>query len=339
MKSKPEARPIRIVMLGHKRVPGREGGIEVVVEELAARMAARGVQVALINRRLRGLPRIKSYAGTRIRWAPTVENRNLNAVVYAFFAMLMASFSRYDVIHVHVEGPCAMLPIAKLAHKRTVATIHGLDWQRAKWGGFAKRFLRFGEKCAARYADEVIVLSRDVQKYFLEQYGRKTRLIPNGVSPAPDRPARAIREKWGLEKDGYILFLARIVPEKGLHNLLDAFLQTKTDKKLVVAGDLGGGDEYSESVVRMAMRDPRVVPVGFASGEILDELYSNCFLYALPSRVEGMPMALLEAMSHGCLCLVSDIPENTDVLDGAGLTFQAGSVQSLREALEGRAGA
>lgn len=334
MKSKLEARQLRVVMLGHKRVPGREGGVEVVVEELGTRMVMRGVKVTLINRRRHGIPRIRDYAGARIRWAPTVERSSLNAVVYAFFAMLIASFSRSDVIHIHAEGSCTMLPIAKLLRKRTVATIHGLDWQRSKWGGFAKAFLRLGERCAARYADEVIVLSADVKRYFLEQYNRETRLIGNGVSPAIYRPARVIREKWGLEADGYILFMARIVPEKDLHNLLDAFLMIDTDKKLAVAGDFGG-DEYARSIQQMATRDPRVVLTGFASGEVLDELYSNCFLYTLPSRVEGMSMSLLEAMSHGCFCLTSDIPENRDVLGGAGIVFQAGSVQSLRVALEG----
>ncbi len=334
MKNDLKARPLRVVMLGQKRVPGREGGVEVVVEELAARMAKLGVEVTLINRRRRGVPRIRSYAGARVRWAPTVEDPRLNAVVYAFFAMLMAAFGPYDVIHVHAEGPCAMLPIAKLTRKRTVATIHGLDWQRAKWGGFARAFLRLGERCAARCADEVIVLSGDVRRYFLERYGRETRLIGNGVSPASDRPARLIREKWGLEKDGYILFLARIVPEKGLHELLEAFEGVRTDRRLVVAGELSGGG-YEDSVLEMAAKDPRVLVAGFASDAVLDELYTNCLLYVLPSHVEGMPMSLLEAMSHGCLCLTSDIPENRDVLNGAGLMFEKGSVESLRAALEG----
>lgn len=335
MRSKRDTRPLRVVMLGHKRVPGREGGVEVVVEELATRMAEQGVYVTLINRYRRSDARINSYKGAQIRRAFTLESRSLNAVVYAFFAMLMAAFGRYDVIHVHAEGSCAMLPIAKLTRKRTVATIHGLDWQRAKWGGFATRFLRYGEKCAAKYADEVIVLSKSVQDYFLTQYGRETRLIGNGVRPTVNRSVCLIAEKWGLQAGGYILFLARIVPEKGLHDLLDAFAALDTGMKLVVAGDNSHAADYFHAVREKAAKDPRVIMVGFASGEILDELYTNCFLYVLPSSIEGMPMTLLEAMSHGCLCLVSDIPENTDVLNGAGLTFGTGDVESLRNALGG----
>ncbi len=333
MRSKPNGEGLCVVMLGHKRVPGREGGVESVVEELAVRMAEQGVDVTLINRYRPGDERMARYKGVRIRRAFTLESRSLNAVIYAFFAMLMAACGRYDVIHVHAEGSCAMLPIAKLAQKRTVATIHGLDWQRAKWGGFATRFLLFGERCAAKYADEVIVLSRGVQEYFRARYGRETRLIGNGVDCAVNRPARRITEKWGLQAGGYILFLARIVPEKGLHDLLDAFAALDTDMKLVVAGDNSHADDYFRSIREKAAKDTRVIMTGFASGEILDELYTNCFLYVLPSSIEGMPMTLLEAMSHGCLCLVSDIPENTDVLDGAGLTFELGKIDSLRGAL------
>lgn len=329
---------LKIAMIGHKRIPSREGGVEVVVEELAARMVQNGHEVHVYNRSghpvsgqknenhadcagkytNKGNEKIKKYKGIRIITIPTFSGKRLNAVVYSFLATIRALFGKYDVIHYHAEGPCAMIGIAHFFHIHTVATIHGLDWQRAKWGGFATRFLLFGEKMAVKYADEMIVLSKNMQEYFLKTYGRKTTLIPNGVSKPEIRSDRLIYEKWGLKKDEYILFLARIVPEKGLHYLLEAFRETETEKKLVIAGGSSHTDNYMREMQEKAAKDDRVLMTGFVQGEILEELYSNAYIYVLPSDVEGMPISLLEALSYGNCCLVSDIAENVEVIRDAG---------------------
>ena len=343
-KAKP-ARGLKIAMIGHKRVPSREGGIEIVVGELAARMVALGHQVDLYNRsgyhvsgkefdRKRG----QAYKGARLFTIPTFSCSQLNAVVYAFLAAVVATgkavAGKYDVLHFHAEGPCIMLWLPKLFGVHTVATIHGLDWQRSKWGNFASRVLKRGEKTAVRCADDIIVLSRSVQDYFAKEYGRKTVFIPNGITSPARREARRITEKFGLEKDGYILFLARLVPEKGVHYLLDAFRQIKTEKKLVIAGGSSQSPEYQERIEKSAALDPRVVMTGFVQDGILEELYSNAWLYVLPSDVEGMAMGLLEAMSYGNCCLVSDIPENVEVIQEHAFTFAKGSVSDLKEKLE-----
>ena len=226
---------MNIAMIGHKRVPGREGGVEVVVEELTGQLTAMGHTVTLYNRAAKGTPKCSEYAGARIVTVPTVNKKSLDAVIYSFLATLHALFGGYDVIHYHALGPSVMLALPHFLGKRTVATVHGLDWQRAKWGGFGTWYLKLGEKVIARYADEVIVLSENVQRYFRETYGRETTLIPNGVAEPTRRPAGIIREKYGLEPNGYVLFLARIVPEKGLHYLLEAFRSLHTGKKLVIA--------------------------------------------------------------------------------------------------------
>lgn len=207
-----------------------------------------------------------------------------------------------------------MIWIPHLFRIKTVATIHGLDWQRSKWGGFATRFLLFGEKMAAKYADELIVLSANMQKYFKDTYQRDTVLIPNGVTRPEKKSDDYIRGKWGLEKGNYILFLARLVPEKGVHYLLDAYKEIQTDKKLVIAGGSSHTDDYVNEVREKAAQDPRVILTGFVQGELLEELYSNAYVYVLPSDVEGMPISLLEAMSYGNCCLVSDIAENLEVV-------------------------
>lgn len=336
-----KGRPYRIAMIGHKRIPSREGGVEIVVDELSTRMVKLGCEVDAYNRYGRHIAgkkfdqrRGKYYNGIRLITIPTPKSSALNAIVYSFLATIRALFGRYDVIHFHAEGPCTMLWIPKLFRKHVVATIHGLDWQRSKWGGFASRVLKFGEKMAAKYADEVIVLSQNMQDYFNNNYGRKTIYIPNGIVKPELKDADIITHKYGLEKDGYILFLARIVPEKGLHYLIEAFYQIKTDKKLVIAGGSSHSHEYMEQIKDMASRDPRIIMTDFVHGKCLEELYSNAYLFVLPSDVEGMALSLLEAMSYGNCCLISNIKENTEVVGEYAVSFQKSEVDDLKIKLE-----
>ncbi len=334
---------MKIAMIGHKRIPSREGGVEVVVQELSTMLVKDGHQIDAYNRKGKNVQdsnadkdkkNLKEYKGVRIITIPTINKKGIDALLYSFFASIRALFGKYDVLHYHAEGSCAMLWIPHLFKKKIVVTIHGLDWQRSKWGGFATKYIKFGEKLAAKYADEIIVLSKGVQKYFKETYNRDTNFIPNGVNKPEIREPKIIKEKYGLNKDGYILFLARIVPEKGLHYLIEAYKQINTDKKLVIAGGSSHTNDYLEKIKKMASKDSRIIMTGFVQGEELEELYSNCYLYCLPSDVEGMPISLLEAMSYGCNCLVSDIEENTQVVGKYAKTFNKGNIESLKEELE-----
>ncbi len=227
-----------------------------------------------------------------------------------------------------------MLWIPKLFGKRCIATIHGIDWPRAKWGGFASKYIKFGEKVAAKYADEIIVLSRGVQKYFKDTYDRKTVFIPNGVNRPIIREPKLIKEKFGLNKDSYILFLGRLVPEKGISYLIEAFKQIKTDKKLVIAGGSSDTDEYLNELKKLAKNDGRILFTGFVQGQQLEELYSNAYVYALPSDLEGMPLSLLEAMSYGNCCVVSDIAECTEVVEDKAVIFHKSDIEELKEKLQ-----
>lgn len=336
---------MKIAMVGHKRIPSREGGVEIVVEELATRMVARGEQVVAYSRKGHNVAgsafdnesnandRPYVYKGVKVIPVTTIDAKGLAALSSSFFATLKAIAARHDVIHYHAEGPCAMLRLAHWFGIRTVATIHGLDWQRAKWGRFASWYLKFGERTAARCADEVIVLSRNMQRYFRDTYGRETRFIPNGIERHEAVPADIITRECGLEKDGYILFLGRIVPEKGVHYLIEAFKRLDTDKKLVIAGGASDSSEYYEQIQSAAASDPRIILTGFVEGQMLRELYSNAYMYVLPSDLEGMPMSLLEAMSYGCCCLVSDIPECTEVVEDHAVVFRHGDVDDLERQL------
>lgn len=332
---------MKIAMIGHKRIPSREGGIEIVVSELAVRMAAMGHQVTAYNRKGHHVAgadfdckKQKAYLGVRLVWVPTPQRASLNAIVYSALATLHALFGQYDIIHFHAEGPSAMVCLAKLFHKRCIVTIHGLDWQRSKWGGFATRFLKYGEKTAARYADEIIVLSENVRQYFLETYGRRTVFLPNGISKPQLRNDSAIKAAYGLRKNSYILFLGRIVPEKGLDYLIDAYRQLHTDKKLVIAGGSSHTETYQEALRDRASANANILFTGFVEGALLESLYSNAYLYCLPSDLEGMPISLLEAMSYGNCCVTSDIPECTEVTGEYAVSFKKGDAADLARVLQ-----
>lgn len=318
-------------MLGHKQMPSREGGVEVVVTELATRMAAMGHDVTVYSRADSGKQEGETeYEGVRVRTVNTLNVRGLAAVTSSFFAVEEAIEDCPDVIHFHAEGPCAMIPLAKRANVRTVATVHGLDWRRAKWGRLASGYIKLGERAAVRHADEIIVLSRSVQGYFEGAYGRHPLYIPNGVDEKTLMPPRAIREKYGLGEGSYVLYLGRVVPEKGLHHLLEAYCDLGGDMRLVIAGGPSDSGDYYKAMRAMAAGDGRVLFTGFVEGRELEELFSNAYAYVLPSDLEGMPMSLLEAMAYGRCCLTSDVPECTEVLGKAGVTFKRGDVKDLR---------
>ena len=333
---------LRSCMFGHKRIPSREGGIEVVVEELSTRMVKLGHQVTCYNRgghHVSGKEfdgeRLHEYKGVKLKTVPTINRKGLTAVSSSFFAALASAFGRYDVVHIHAEGPAAMCWIPKLFGKRVVVTIHGLDWQREKWkNGFGSKYIHLGEKMAVKYADEIIVLSKGVQEYFQKTYGRKTLFIPNGVNRPVLRKADLIKNKFGIDKDGYVLFLGRIVPEKGLRYLIEAYKELHTDKKLVIAGGSSDTDDFMQEIQTLATGDDRIIFTGFVAGQALEELYSNAYLYLLPSDLEGMPLSLLEAMSYGNCCVVSDIAECSEVVEDKAVTFQKSNVQDLKEKLQ-----
>ena len=332
---------MKIAMLGHKRIPSREGGVEIVVEELCTRMVKSGHQVTCYNRKGHHVSGKDfdqeigaTYQGIRIKNAFTIDKKGIAAMLASVTGALAVAFGCYDVVHFHAEGPCAMLWLPKLFGKRCVATIHGLDHQRAKWGKLASTYIMMGEKCAAKYADEIIVLSKGVQDYFMETYGRKTNFIPNGVNRPVSREANIIKEEYGLERNDYILFLGRLVPEKGIRYLIEAFRQVDTDKKLVIAGGSSDTDAFAEELRELAKGDERILFTGFVQGEKLDELYSNAYVYTLPSDLEGMPLSLLEAMSYGNCCLVSDIEECASVVEDHAFVFQKTNVLDLRDQLQ-----
>lgn len=332
---------LRIAMLGHKRIPSREGGVEIVVAELSKRMVKQGHSVTCFNRKGHHVggaafdeEQMNEYCGVKLKSVWTLDKKGLAAMTSSFSAAVKAAFGKYDVVHFHAEGPCAVMWIPRLFGKKCIATIHGLDHQRAKWGRFASWYIRTGEKCAVRFAEHIIVLSENVKNYFKDTYDRETVFVPNGVLPAEPVAAEEIVSQYGVNKDEYILFLGRLVPEKGVKYLIQAYKELDTDKKLIIAGGSSDSSEHMQELQSLAGDDPRIIFTGFVQGRILEELYSNAYVYVLPSDLEGMPLSLLEAMSYGNCCVASDIPECADVLSEYGVTFKKSDADDLKVKLQ-----
>ncbi len=333
-------KPLKIAVYGQKHsLKSREGGIEVVVGELVTRMAQKGYQVTCYDRKTKhvsgaDLEMPKSTNGIKIVPVWTINRKGLAALSSSYAAAIKAALSDADVVHIHGEGPGATCWVPKIFGKKVVLTCHGLDWQRSKWGGLASRYIKHGEKVAVKHADEIIVLSQRVQKYFKDAYNRDTVFIPNGVRKPELAPAHMITDKWGLTKDSYVLFLGRIVPEKGLKYLVEAWKGIKTDKKLVIAGGSSDTQAFLSELQDMSKGIDNIIFTGFQQGRVLEELYSNAYIYTLPSDLEGMPLSLLEAMSYGNCCVVSDIPECAEVVEDRAAVFERSDVQDLKRVLQ-----
>ncbi len=333
---------MRIAMIGHKKVPSRLGGVEIHVEELGARLAALGHEVDLYNRAINGVDGT-TYKGMNIFYVKSMKIPGFAALTYSFRAALKTSFMDYDIIHFHALGPSAAGIIPRILGKKVVSTVHGLDWQRAKWKKAGVRFLKVGEWVTGRFFNRVIVVSKPLTEYFRRKYDQKERFvyIPNGITTEGSKTgeerkqeAEHISRTYKILPGNYYLFVSRLVREKACHMMIKAFIRTKTQKKLIIAGDNPEDQNYVKELQMMSEADPRIMMVGFKDIEELHKLYDHTFCYILPSEIEGLPISLLEAMSHGCYCLTSDIDENKEVLQGFGKTFHTKDVESLQSALE-----
>ena len=323
-----DGRTLEIAMIGSKGIPAVFGGIEKHVEEISVRLAARGHKVTVYGRAPfsgRG-----PWKGVRLKIAPSIRTKSLDTATNSMAASMSALFGRYDIVHYHGIGPSIFCNIPVRPGTRSVATIHALDYRQSKWGPVARRLLMTGERKAVTRTDAAIAVSRLMASGLAERYGREVHYIPNGASIA-DYPGDELLSGMGLEKERYILSVGRFIVERGFHTLIEAFRRVKTRMKLVIAGDARFEEEYAARLRGLA--DHRVVMPGYVTGARLEQLYANCALYVLPSLVEGLPISLIEAMSHMRPVLVSDIPENLEVARGIGITFSAGSAGDLESAL------
>lgn len=319
---------MKIAMLGLKGIPYPQG-IENFTEEIGWRLVSRGHQVTVY---CRGYVDVgKEYRGMRIVKLPSFRSKYLETLSHTFLSTLDVLGREVDIVQFNALGSVTLAWIPKLKRIKAISYVHGLDWKRAKWGWLSRKYLQLGEWASIFLPDETIVVSRILKNYYERKYKKKVQYIPTGVNSYSSRSPDKIR-KFALGKDNYLLFLGRLVPEKGCHYLIQAFNQIKTKMKLVVAGGESHSDKYVRSLKKTA--GERVIFVGYVKEELLQELYSNCYLYVHPSDVEGLAHSLLQAMSFGCCIVCSDIPENTIIVSDYAYTFRRGDSENLREVLE-----
>ncbi len=319
---------MKIAMLGLKGIPYPQG-IENFTEEIGWRLVRRGHQVIVYARGYVDVG--EEYRGMRIVKLPSFRSKYLEALSHTFLSALDVLGRDVDIVQFNALGPITLAWIPKLRRIRTIGYVHGLDWKRAKWGWLSREYLRWGELASILLPDRTIVISRILKEYFEKKYQKRVYYIPTGVNSYSSRSLDKIR-KFGLVKDNYLLFLGRLVPEKGCHYLIQAFNAIKTKMKLVIAGGQSHSDRYVSSLKKMAGEN--VIFVGYVKDEVLEELYGNCYLYVHPSDVEGLAHSLLQAMSFGCCIVCSDIPENTTIVSDYAYTFKRGDSENLGEVLE-----
>ncbi len=310
------------------------GGIEKYTEEVGSRLVRRGHDVRVYATRHYGA-KDGVHKGMHIKTIPSLRSRSFGKLSAATMSMAYELFERdTDIVHCHAFGPSLFAFVPRLFGKKVVVQGHSIEWQRSKWGLLGRTFLKLSEIPSVKFPHALTVVSKVQQTYIREKYNRESVYIPTGVSePEPEKPD--LIRQYGLRGNDYIFVAARLVREKGIHYLIEAFKGIKNpDVKLVIAGDAQHEQGYKNELRQRADGDSRIIFTGFVTGKLLHELYSNCYFFVLPSEVEGLSVALLEAMSDGNCCLVSDSPENLEALCGAGYAFQSQNVFDLKSKIE-----
>ncbi|WP_298952496.1 glycosyltransferase family 4 protein [uncultured Methylobacterium sp.] len=320
-----------IFLFGFRGFPGVQGGVETHAEHLTPRLVELGFAVTACARSPYLDPRAeRRWKGVSLLRTWTVRRTAAETVLHSFVCALVAGLRRPQVVHVQGIGPALVTPLLRLFGLRVVVTHHGEDYNREKWGWLARTALRLGEACGMRFAHRRIVISRSIDNLVAAKYHKSCAVIPNGVVlPELPRDSDLVTE-LGLEPGKYVLSVGRLVPEKRHLDLLRAFQAADLPGwKLALVGSVDHASSYADHLVLEARRDPRVVVAGFRSGEALRQLYGHAGVFALPSSHEGLPIALLEAMSYGVPALVSDIPANLEVVDDPARIFRVGDVPGL----------
>ncbi len=339
---------MRIAMIGQKGIPFiSDGGVERHVDELSTRLAARGHEVLVYVRPRFIIKGQKIYKGVRLIPLPSIPTKNLDTITHTFLATIHVLFQRVDVIHYHSVGPSTLAWIPRLFKPKTkiVVTFHSIDRFHKKWGWFAKKYLGFGEWTACHFPHKTIAVSYAIQKYCREKFGKNLIYIPSGVEGEKIKEDDKIKQ-FGLEKDNYILTVARLIRHKGIHYLIEAYRKLekkfgadpknwpgKKIRKLVIVGAPSFTEDYFAYLNKLAEQSPNIIFAGFQTGETLKQLFGNAYLYIHPSEAEGLSMTILEAMSYGTCVLISDIPENLEAIDHSGFSFKNKNIEDLYEKL------
>jgi len=329
---------MKIAIIGAKGIPCREGGVERHVEELAKKLVQKGHRVFVYSRKNYTKNKRKKYKGIDIIYTPSIPTKNLDTITHTFISLIHVLFKRVDVIHIHSVGPSLLSFIPRILKRKsvTITTFQCRDRFDQKWGILARFFLTLAEKTVVLLPDATIVVSKILYQYCRKNNPTKSQIyyIPNGAILARSKRAKLIK-KWGLSENNYFLTVSRLVPRKGIHYLINAFQKLNTNKKLVIVGGGNLGNQaYENYLKKTAKGNSNIIFTGSQQGETLLELFSNAYLYVLPSKAEGLSLSLLEALGFGRCVLVSNIPENKEAMGEAGYSFKSRSVASIKKGLE-----
>ncbi|MFA5129496.1 MAG: glycosyltransferase family 4 protein [Patescibacteria group bacterium] len=330
---------MRIAMIGCKGIPAslaRGGGVERHVEILSTKLVRMGHDVTVYVRPYANPRGNTSFKGCHLVTLPSIRTKYLDAWTHTFVSLCHAITQKYDVIHIHGVGPSTLAWIPRVFAPRAsvVVTFHSQDQFHEKWNVFGRLYLAWGEWTALHFPNATIAVSHVIQQYCKKAFHITPYFIPNGVDLGEMRYGTARIRKMGLEPDKYFLGLGRLIPHKAYDIALEAFYGLQTDMRLVIAGDAGYDTKTSERLFALAERDPRVLMAGFRSGEDLEQLIAHCRALIHPSRSEGLSVSVLEAMAMGKPVIISDIPENLEVVGGCGMVFQTDSIDGLRRLMQ-----
>lgn len=333
---------MKIIVLGTRGFPDVQGGVEAHCENLYPQIVNKGCEVVVLTRKPYTKLNIDTYKGVKLIPLPCPKNKFLEAFLHTFIGVITAKRFSPDILHVHAIGPSLFIPVARLLGLKVVMTNHGPDYQRKKWGKLAKTVLKLSERLGSVWANNIICISGTIADHIKRKYNRSATIIPNGVTMMNVLQSDAALKKYQIKKGKYILAVGRFVPEKGFHDLIDAFNQfsiacpwsTTDGWKLVIAGCADHEDKYSMSLQEMACKNNNIILTGFLTREPLQELYSNAGLFVIPSYYEGLPIVLLEAMSYGLPCIASDIPANRNVEMPRNRFFKAGDIEMLTKKIK-----
>ncbi len=321
---------MKIAVIGARGIRTEYSGIEKNLREICPRLVERGHQVYVFSQKTEDR---KPYQGVNIVPVSSLQGKHTETLSRSARSILKSVYKDFDIINIQAEGSGIFSFIPRFFGVKCVFTIHGLDWQRAKWSPFAKFSIKSAEKIGLFFSHKTTVVSQSLQNYFQETYDKETVFIPNGINVKNGSSAIDQLEPLGLKPREFLLFANRIVPEKGGHDLIKAFNEIDTHMKLVIAGGARYQDTYYEELKSMANPD-KVVFTGHASGDLLDQLFKHSYLFVLPSYIEGLSNSLLEALGYYKCTLISNIPENKEVVEDCGYTFEVGNVDSLREKIQ-----
>jgi glycosyltransferase involved in cell wall biosynthesis len=333
------AEPLRIACIGARGLPAVYGGLERACESLYSGLAARGHEITVYCRSEYVQRRGQRHHGVALQYAPAIRTRTLDTLTHTAcsFAHVLAS-NRYDLVHLHALAPNVFSRWCRLRRIPIVATVHGLDWQRAKWRGLGSRVLKFAERSMVANADSIIVVSRALRDYFSATYGRETHYIPTGIEarPAAEPVDDTVLRERGLVPGQYVLFVGRLVPEKRIQDLIAAFRPLAAPLRLVIAGGSSYSDGYARGLRRLASNDSRVIFTGLQSHAAVRALFRHAAVFVNPSELEGLPATVFESIAEGTPAVVSDIPPHREMLaagSGYDLFFAAGDTDGLCRAL------